>query len=345
MMFNQLLIKQLLELRRVDLPHFGSIVLDRHPATIDFANQLIHPPSVSLRFIDDQRVDETYCPEFNFKHLTNIGDIKEQFLQELQDGLNDVGSCEIKYIGSFERKDNKISFQADKSSPYFSLNSDFEPVHFTPIRRSSAAQPQEISQNRKGWHWKAKAIVTLTVVNLVLLLLAGIYLINKETNHALPTGLPEERVNVKPSDNLPLPNAIPLPKQDSLDSSEIAKDSIGSNLELEETVDTLAEPMHQTKKDEDRETNISSYKDPISEPKITNDPLKSRNNCHIIIGSFGNLDNVQKMVKQVEAKQYKPYTQQVGGLTRVGITLDCNQVEKELDQIKRIFNDQAWILY
>jgi hypothetical protein len=350
MVFNQLLIKQLLEIRRVDLPLFGSIVVDRHPAKIDYTNQQIYPPALSLRFIQDQIVEEVYCPEFNFKYINNIGNLKEQYVEALTGNLAQTGVCEIQHVGIFERSQSTVIFKADTNSPFFSAYSEFEPIQFTPVRRVVASNLSNVVDlKKKKWHWKAKAMVFLLVVNLCILALAGINILMKDINIAVPTKLPEERVNVKPSNDLPLPNAIPMPNEDTLNESNIMKDSIGILDDSEGSMDSVVQPMKDTSVDitvqtdqplrnESKELNLNHKKN------LELDPQKIAKSCYIIVGSFSNLDNANKLVSQIEINNYKPYTQKVGGMTRVGITLECSQVDIELDKIKRTFNDQAWIL-
>lgn len=99
--------------------------------------------------------------------------------------------------------------------------------------------------------------------------------------------------------------------------------------------------------DYDENTEVES--DPVIEEEYEEPSRISRGGKSgiIIIGGFSSAQNAQKLVEKIQRKGYSPYTDAKGSLTRVGVEFNFDTVS-ELDdthrQIKREFNDRAWIL-
>ncbi len=67
----------------------------------------------------------------------------------------------------------------------------------------------------------------------------------------------------------------------------------------------------------------------------------------IIVGGFSSERNADKLVKQIQTKGYSAYTDLSRGLTRVGVEFGFRSIDELYDmhkQLKREFNDGAWIL-
>ncbi|MBK9254671.1 MAG: SPOR domain-containing protein [Saprospiraceae bacterium] len=79
-------------------------------------------------------------------------------------------------------------------------------------------------------------------------------------------------------------------------------------------------------------------------------PEKQNNNqtgeCIIIVGAFSNDGNAQKMLQKVEKAGYVPFSQENNGLTRVGMTFECNESDltDSMISMRKKFTRDAWYL-
>ncbi len=76
-------------------------------------------------------------------------------------------------------------------------------------------------------------------------------------------------------------------------------------------------------------------------------PLPGQQSAVIAVGLFGDQTNVNRLIEQIYKAGYEPYTDQVRGLTRVGVTLayeNRSQVEDALRDVRRRFNPDAFVL-
>lgn len=73
----------------------------------------------------------------------------------------------------------------------------------------------------------------------------------------------------------------------------------------------------------------------------------SGNSCVVIVGSFKDSANANKLLKSITAKGYKTYTAQYNGLKRVGVTYDCQTSDPDSfkSKVKKVFNKDAWYLH
>jgi cell division septation protein DedD len=71
-----------------------------------------------------------------------------------------------------------------------------------------------------------------------------------------------------------------------------------------------------------------------------------RKPCVVITGSFKNSTHTLKMIKSLQEKGYKVYTEEVDTMTRVGVMYDCQDpnIYDILGKIRADINASAWIL-
>jgi cell division septation protein DedD len=102
--------------------------------------------------------------------------------------------------------------------------------------------------------------------------------------------------------------------------------------------------------------NLGSKKGSSSEDKENDSPNKFEKSklekrdgrpCVIVTGSFSKSTNIAKMVKHLQSKGYKVYTENLGELTRVGVEHTCSagsNIDSIVETIKSQINSDAWIL-
>ena len=67
--------------------------------------------------------------------------------------------------------------------------------------------------------------------------------------------------------------------------------------------------------------------------------------CIIIVGAFGNINNVSKMLRKIEKLGMTGYQDsQLSRLTRVGVKAECNSINQSLQLVKNKIEPSAWIL-
>ena len=68
----------------------------------------------------------------------------------------------------------------------------------------------------------------------------------------------------------------------------------------------------------------------------------------IAVGLFGNEDNVQRLVQQLNEEGFAPTTTKEGKLTRVGVAVrytEDGELQKTLNDLRRMHTESAFIMY
>lgn len=132
--------------------------------------------------------------------------------------------------------------------------------------------------------------------------------------------------------------------------TEILHDTILNDDSLLAEIDSMLEKSVDSQNGLDTPaTVIKKSEPPISQPIAENDiasptPMKE---CIVIVGAFKKNQNADKLVKRINAKGYKTYTQMHNGLKRVGISYDCLSKNPDMfkSKVQKQFNKDAWHLH
>ncbi len=98
--------------------------------------------------------------------------------------------------------------------------------------------------------------------------------------------------------------------------------------------------------------NVHHENPPVTNPEVKPDTVKvppvqeeTTTPCYVIVGAFGNPDNVTKMVQRLEGMGYKSAQIKGGTLTKVAISTSCDKetLEKILNEARSGINPESWI--
>ena len=191
------------------------------------------------------------------------------------------------------------------------------------------------------------------------------WLVEKKRNSAemdsLSVSLPDNRLNVKPSADAPLPD-VPEIRKDSLSSMDSAVADMDSSVakdqepKIKAPAEIIAIPFFE-KPDLPVKPIVTDSKPEITTPaeqaenkadqeKLSNKVPQEKSlagKCAIIVGSFKEKANVTKMEERIEKAGFEAYTQKGIRLTKVGIVTGCEEVPAVLEFAKSKFHPDAWV--
>ena len=181
-----LLHEYLVDNKSLYLQGTGTLVLERHPASYDVANQQLRPPQTSI-ILDRNGRNEDFLFRFISQRLNITAErsqeIFQAFCEKLSSDLADHGKVNWHNLGSFEKgDDDKLVFHADsKISSLFSAVPAVRVIRqgsnhnmVVGSRETTSVQMQEYLTEQAAFkpanRWWIPAIV-LGVITIALILL------------------------------------------------------------------------------------------------------------------------------------------------------------------------------
>ncbi|MCG8328221.1 MAG: HU family DNA-binding protein [Chitinophagales bacterium] len=317
----------------VSIPGLGSFVSDYQASTVDPVQGELAPPAKAIKFNRNLSIDDGLLVNY----ISQQEKISQQEASQLLSAYIDKikGAIEEREIVSFSGlgrlyKDYEGHYQFLADGTNFNTDSYGLPnVKYFPVAKAGSYIKATIPDSdhkkiatsafadRFSGVLNNSLAIAIGVAAIVILVAAyflffrGNGLSDKEATVTVPTS----RVNVRPGiddtadyeeDTGEMPaDETPLP------SSE----GPGIEGDPEETIDT-------------------------EEPTIA----PEQDYFVIIIGSFGNEENVQRLVQKIYQAGYEPYTEAYGKLTKVGIQktyTEKSEIERVLKDIRKHFNKNA----
>jgi len=358
---------------RVDIADIGSLELVHHPAKLDVSGDSIAAPSKSIDFYAKKPYTKAYSLFASQVLQTASDDKREELIRIINDlgpsiveATEGEGRYEIPQIGSFYREQGVIQFAQDESSPLIAAGRQLANIKFVPIKRLEVVKretPIAPPKPSPGKNIKQLAVTLVFVLIFVNVGLLGWALLKKfQTNSfdRIPVNLPEGRVNVKPSDEAPLPNALPMPvdstlmNPDSMLSPELQEDSSGlfQSFTPESAEETEVDPPELKESEAPMPDVKAAPKSPTSIPpkdnRVNNSSTLLQLNakgadCALVLGAFSNAANIARMKSQLESEGYRVYEERGGSLTRVGILVPCEDSNTGLREARDKYNPDAWV--
>lgn len=360
--------------KRVDIADIGSLELVHNPAKLDVSNSLVIPPGKSIHFDARKALRSRYSLHASLSFM-NVSDGKREEILRLIDGLGTSiwettslgGQYEVPHVGTFYQEQGAIQFAQDDSSPLLAAGQQMANIQFVPIKRLESVKtkpPAAPAKSSTKKSFKQLAVTFAFIIIFINVGLLGMALIKKfqaDPFDRLPVNLPEGRVNVKPSTDAPLPNALPMP----IDSASIPQDSLISRDDLADTSGLFQSfvPEAQTEDElqifegqADTGIPIESDASPQTMTPSKSKSLEGSNNsnlllqlnakgdgCAIVLGAFSNAGNVERMKSKLESEGYKVYEEKISKLTRVGILVPCEDGNSGLSVARNKYNPEAWV--
>jgi cell division septation protein DedD len=320
----------------VSVPGLGSFIGSYQPANIDPVQGELAPPSKSLMFdqnlvVDDglliqQISQDEQIPLEEAEKLVaaHVDQMKEAIDKREIITLTGLGRLYKDYEGEFQFLPDGTNYNTDSYG--------LPKVRFYPVSRTAStshynkgtgtqqeSKPKGPDTGTLGLSLN-KSLSIVIAGAAVVAIIAIYFLLTQKNDNQLSTGdsqtIPTARVNVKPT----------------VDEEEVDNQPVES-------------PQEQTYEEENIGPEIEG--DPNEEEMIdTESPtlVPEQDYFVIIIGSFGNVENVERLVTRIYQAGYEPYTEKNGKLTKVGIQktyTSRSEIQTTLKDIRRNFSKDA----
>ena len=317
----------------VSIPGLGSFVTSYRPAEIDPVQGELSPPSKALKFDKNLAVDDGLL----IKHISDEEQISvtdaerlvHAYVEQLKVAIEKREIVSFSGLGRLY-KDYEGQFQFLADGTNFNTDSyGLSNVHFFPISRSQQINNQRGTVNTAQNGYAGKEVVDTEKAGLnkglliamglaALVACVAIYVLFIQGDSSNPNvenaqTVPTSRVNVKPT----MDSSFPESGTATIDDEEDLNDDV----------------EYADEEDEPEEIDTES---PTIAPE--------QDYFVIIIGSFGNTENVQRLVERIYNAGYEPYTEQSGKLTKVGIQkayTDRSEIRSTLKEVQKEFSKDA----
>lgn len=318
----------------VSIPGLGSFVSDYQASTVDPVQGELAPPAKAIKFnrnlsIDDgllvnyisqqEKISQQEAAQLLSAYISKIkGAIEEREIVS----FSGLGRLYKDYEGHYQFLADGTNFNTDSyglpSVKYFPVAKAGNYIKETaPVSEKKKVATAKFADRFSGVLNNSLAIAIGLAA--VVILVAAYFLFFKDnglSDKEATITVPTSRVNVRPGND---------------DTAEYEEDN-GETLTDEITSPSSAEAPDI---EGDPEEAIDT-----EEPTIA----PEQDYFVIIIGSFGNEENVQRLVQKIYQAGYEPYTEAAGKLTKVGIQktyTEKSEIENVLKDIRKHFNKNA----
>lgn len=319
----------LFEHQTITIPGFGGFTSEYKSAVVDQIQGKMAPPSKKIIFNKNLAANDGLLNE-HIKQQHNITAYEaqkavEDYVRQLRAALERQEIIVIPNVGRIY-KDYEKQLQFLPENTNFNKNSFGLPnIEFRPIARPKevfreaspaaaikdpTAPTTEEIVNEKLADWFQKNIILIVSVSAIVIAL-GVFMMlypKQPIVEALPT-VPAERYNAKPS----------------------KEETVVSNSQSPNSEEEFIIP-------ENEKDDISEVEAPTSFPE--------QKSCIIVIGMFGNEDNIKKLLEKIFKAGYEPYQEKNGRLTRIGIQFayeDESEIEVALKNVRSKFHEDSFV--
>lgn len=321
----------------VIFPDFGGLVGSYNPASIDYVQGIIYPPSKTLALNERLRTNDGVLEHFVRTKFELNGDEARLVIKNFIDGMNealDKGEIVLfpKVGRLYKNYERKLQFLQENTN--FNKNTYGLPsIQFYPILRSENGErvsdaPAPVAEKKMVGKAKTMARWVQTAMPVmigcaIVSIAVSLYFISPVSNADIAgevQKLPvlETRLNQRP---------------------EVEHASIGGSLRQKED---RHKPVREQEEIIIPEEEII---EPIETEAATFAPTAKE--CVIIIGAYSKKAGVRSTVEKIYGLGYDAYQDQKRGLTRVGVQLsyeDERDVERALKLVRKKINKKAWVL-
>ncbi len=322
----------------VIVPGLGGFESQRKAATIDQVQGTLYPPSKELDFndhlvVNDGLLIKAVMQSNKLTHETARRKV-EEFVTAVKETLQKREMYRIPEVGRlYQNHEGHLQLLPDNTN--FNTDSYGLPsVQFYPVlQRQQQAQGSQASTttipkpkpaSAKVSRLFQRALPFIAVLALVIVALSIYMVMRNDEGSSTPlsedTTETEEPVQLMPTGEAQKRINIPPGSEDAI------------------TPPTFRDENPQVA-DPDKETPIIDTEEPTLGP--------NQQEAIVIIGKFGNRENVQNLVQKIYQAGYDAYTDDDDGLTRVGVQFAYeNQAElnRVLQNVRRKFEKNAWVL-
>ncbi|MFT4668116.1 MAG: cell division septation protein DedD [Polaribacter sp.] len=321
----------------VIFPDFGGLVGSYNPASIDYVQGIIYPPSKALVLNERLTTNDGVLEHFVRTTFDLTGDeailVIKNFIEGMNEALDRGEIVLFPKVGRlYKNYERKLQFLQENTN----FNKDtygLPPIQFYPILRSReaeqvsdaptpVAEKKMVGKTRTMARWVQTAL-PIVIGCAVVSIAVSLYFISPVSNADIAgeiQKLPvlETRLNQKP---------------------EMEHAGIGSMLRNKED---RHKPVQEKEEIIVPENEIE---EPIETEAATYAPAGKE--CVIIIGAFSKKAGVRSTVEQIYGLGYDAYQDQKRGLTRVGVQLSYEKegdIDRALKLVRKKINKKAWVL-
>ncbi|TXB61299.1 HU domain-containing protein [Phaeodactylibacter luteus] len=309
----------------IALPGLGSFQTGYRPAVTDQVQGEVHPPGADVRFnpnlvANDGVLANAAAAQFGLSHSEAEAAVKA-YVDGLVSSLERQEIVVLPEVGrlyrDFEKQLQFLPGQTNFSEEAFGLPT----LSYSPVVRAEASGkvgPQgakkaapvtrKPQQKQQFSNYGLIGIIALAFVVVVFAVYALLFNGGNEAGQAAQALPGEERLNVKPGQVEPQ-----------------AESGAGGDMEGQMPTEETPPPA-----------------DATEAPQLP----PNEKTYVIVVGVFGNPENVNRLVKQIYDAGYAPYTEKEGGLTRVGIERTYtteDEIDEALREIRAKFTPDAKI--
>lgn len=319
----------LFEHERVVIPGLGGFTTAYQPAEIDQVQRRMNPPGKTLAFNPNLVVNDgllvNYLRERCELSLPEAQRAVDSFVQGVQEAIARSEVVVFPKVGRlYQDFEQKLQFLPDETN--FNVDSYGLPaVEFFPIIARPSATPEKgrvpVTKNQAqpakkqgDWafvvsDWFQRWLPLIGILTIILVVLGVVFTLRKDEPVTPPNEeIPSGRINVKPS--------------------------------LEEVPEAGAGAPQS-----------GAQEGMTGTPAIPGDTegstiLPGQKYAIILIGLFGNQNNINKLSEKLYKAGFEPYTEQAGNLTRVGVIIaydDEAEVERALADVRKNFDARAFV--
>jgi hypothetical protein len=245
----------------------------------------------------------------NSEYFNTMTALSTKWSEELDQGK----VVDIANIGSLERSlSGELIFIKDEETSLPAYFSSLEKVPFTlHIDRSKIKAPEtdakirQTSSKRSFGKWFAWAAI-------VIVLFSFAYWITTPEYYDPP--IPNGRVNLKPG-----------AMEEQVVTGQNASPLLDNGLETEDLPENRI--------------NVTP-----AESVVSGKEMISISACTIVVGSFLNPANSEKLLNNMRNKGFEVSLTPYNSFTRVGVVIDCRHTATQLEELRRMENKDAWLL-
>jgi cell division septation protein DedD/nucleoid DNA-binding protein len=310
--------------KTVALPGLGSFEAAYQPAVIDQVQGELHPPGKTISFnpnlVSDDGLLSGMVEERYGVSATDASQMLESYVKEVREAIGRREIVVFNKVGRLYRDyEDNLQFLPDGNN-YDVESYGLPTISFYPVARSARpphskeqprkaaprAIPAKSAQAANNGLIAAIAAATIVVGVAVYFLIFGTDTGQEQSMQPVPTS----RVNVRPGDQAATATVPEEGGSEPVDSS-----TAGIENPTEESADT------------ERPT-----------------PVPGQQSYVIIVGVFGNPQNVKQLIDDIYDAGYEPYTEKAGKLTKVGVQRTYRseaEIEAAIKDVRNRFTKDA----
>lgn len=315
----------------ISLPGVGSFSQKYEPAFPSADGKSFIPPKQVISFdtsrtFNDEAIENYLCEKMGINH-SEAANLLKIFIDKLNYNLDKGRPVKFENVGElFKNKKGKIRFEQAQDSDAALATYGLRSIEVEQVSSKKRGKTKEIEPSVKN---ESKSKSSSTKVFVVFSIIIGIAAII-----AVFVFIPELRIWEK---YLNKHQVIADSKTDTLDKQVINNNSNPVDSSVTKK-DSIQEKVDRSITDKNVKKTALYYE----EPKI-----QESKTYYIIVGSFGKMENAQKMIDKYKERGYNPEVIKGGSMFRVSISRTTDKI-KSLNDLNTFKSDypteSAWIL-